>query len=114
MSMGMKLFQRVEDDILKNTLGRLGFGTEGGSASVEVQYEWEGDQIYTLGTGYGQLAISCPDVYTAAQQFKDEEIDLCREPGPVPGIGTKICGVRDPDGWKIVMVDAADFEKELK
>lgn len=110
----MKLFTKVEDDILKNTIARLGFGAEDDSTAVEVQYEWEGDQIYSLGTGYGQIAISCPDIFDAAQQFKDQGIELDREPGPVPGIGTKICGVRDPDGWKVVLVDAADFEKEFE
>lgn len=38
---------------------------------------------------------------------------ITREPGPVPGIGTKIMACTDPDGWKYVFVDEVDFEKEL-
>jgi lactoylglutathione lyase len=32
----------------------------------------------------------------------------------VPGIGTKILACTDPDGYKYVFVDNADFLKELE
>lgn len=38
---------------------------------------------------------------------------MTRAPGPVPGIGTKITAVTDPDGFKTVVVDEEDIEKEL-
>lgn len=40
-------------------------------------------------------------------------IQVTRAPGPVPGIGTKITAVTDPDGFKTVLVDEEDIEKEL-
>lgn len=39
---------------------------------------------------------------------------VTRAPGPVPGIGTKITAVTDPDGFKTVLVDEVDIEKELE
>lgn len=39
---------------------------------------------------------------------------VTRQPGPVPGIGTKITAVTDPDGFKTVLVDEEDIEKELE
>lgn len=39
---------------------------------------------------------------------------MTRAPGPVPGIGTKITAVTDPDGFKTVLVDEVDIEKELE
>ena len=39
---------------------------------------------------------------------------MTREPGPVPGIGTKICATVDPNGWKTVFVDEEDFMRELE
>lgn len=38
---------------------------------------------------------------------------MTREAGPLPGLGTKITATTDPDGWKVVFVDEADFLKEL-
>lgn len=91
----------------------MGFGSEEDSTSLELNYNWD-KKDYTLGDGYGQIAVSCPDVYKAAEQFKENGIEVTRDPGPVPGIGTKICAVNDPTGWKTVMVDAEDFEKEFE
>jgi hypothetical protein len=28
---------------------------------------------------------------------------VVREPGPLPGINTKITAILDPDGWKLVL-----------
>jgi len=66
------------------------------------------------GTGYAQVAISTKDVYKTAEQIRAAGGAITREPGPVPGIGTKICATTDPDGWKVVFVDEADFLEELR
>jgi lactoylglutathione lyase len=67
-----------------------------------------------LGKGYAQVAISTRDVYKAADAIKEAGGKVTREPGPVPGIGTKITATTDPDGWKMVLVDEKDFLAELK
>jgi lactoylglutathione lyase len=61
-----------------------------------------------------QVAISTDDVYKTAEQIKAAGGTITREPGPVPGIGTKILATTDPDGWKYVLVDNQDFLKELQ
>lgn len=46
--------------------------------------------------------------------FTGTSRQVTRAPGPVPGIGTKITAVTDPDGFKTVLVDEVDIEKELE
>jgi hypothetical protein len=61
--------------------------------------------------------LPCPtlqDVYKTAEQIRAAGGTITREPGPVPGIGTKILACTDPDGYKIVFVDNEDFLKELQ
>ena len=53
-------------------------------------------------------------MYKSAEQIRAAGGTITREPGPVPGIGTKILAATDPDGWKVVLVDEADFLAELK
>ena len=59
---------------------------------------------------------ACPaqDVYKSAEQIKAAGGKITREPGPLPGLGTKILATVDPDGWKYVLVDNQDFLKELE
>lgn len=61
-----------------------------------------------------QVALSTKDVYKTAEQIRAAGGAISREPGPVPGIGTKIMATIDPDGYKWVFVDEEDFNKELE
>eukprot|EP00178_Gracilaria_changii_P026533 TRINITY_DN816_c0_g1_i2.p2 TRINITY_DN816_c0_g1~~TRINITY_DN816_c0_g1_i2.p2 ORF type:complete len:303 (+),score=32.46 TRINITY_DN816_c0_g1_i2:213-1121(+) len=111
-AMGMKVLRKRDNPEYKYTLVFMGFGPEEDNTVLELTFNY-GENTYTPGTGYAQIAVSTPDVYEAAEQIKNNGFTLAREPGPVPGIGTKICAVRDPDGWKTVLVDAEDFEREF-
>lgn len=54
------------------------------------------------------------DVYKTAEHIRAHGGTITREPGPLPGINTKIMACTDPDGWKCVFVDEQDFNNELK
>ena len=49
-----------------------------------------------------QIAIGTDDVYRTAEAIKLCGGKITREPGPLPGISTKITACLDPDGWKSV------------
>ncbi|CAM9493815.1 unnamed protein product [Laminaria digitata] len=91
----------------------MGYGDEEDSTVIELMYEYNREKI-DRGDGYGQVAISTPDVFDAAAAVEKTIYDVTRAPGPVPGIGTKITAVTDPDGFKTVLVDEVDIEKELE
>lgn len=94
-------------------IARLGYGSEQESTVVELRYRYAQEKL-DMGTAYAQIAVGTPDVYAAAESIRDAGYAVTRDPGPVPGIGTKITACRDPDGYKIVLVDQADIEKELE
>ena len=80
----------------------------------ELTYNWGEDEPYGRGDAYAQVAISTDDVFKTAEAIKAQGGAVTREPGAVPGIGTKIMATTDPDGWKVVFVDNEDFLAELK
>lgn len=53
-----------------------------------------------------QIAIGTDDVYKSAKAIKLCGGEVIREPGPLPGINTKITVFLDPDGWKMVCFPA--------
>eukprot|EP01084_Bolivina_argentea_P159854 278410_1 len=79
---------------------------------LELVYPYGTDKV-NIGDLYGQIAISTPDVYEAAAEIESRGYEVTREPAPVPGFGTKITTIRDPDNYKVVLVDEEDFNKEL-
>ena len=111
--LGCKLLRTRVNEQYNYTLAFLAFGEEEDSCVFELTYN-HGDHTYTPGDAYAQVAISTKDVYRSAEDIRAKGGNIVREPGPVPGIGTKIVSIRDPDGWKIVLVDEEDFLKELE
>lgn len=111
--LGMKHLRTRDNPEYKYTLAFMGYGDEEDNTVIELTYNY-GKTEYDKGKGYAQVAISTNDVYKTGEQIKAAGGKLLREPGPLPGLGTKILSTTDPDGYKYVLVDNEDFLKELK
>ncbi|KAJ4781885.1 Lactoylglutathione lyase [Rhynchospora pubera] len=110
---GMELLRTRDNPEYKYTIAMMGYGPEDKSAVLELTYNY-GVKEYEKGNGYAQIAIGTDDVYKTAEVVKLCGGKVTREPGPLPGINTKITSCLDPDGWKTVFVDNIDFTKELE
>ncbi|XBJ08462.1 hypothetical protein VPH35_013763 [Triticum aestivum] len=97
----------------KYTIAMMGYGPEDKHAVLELTYNY-GVKEYDKGNAYAQIAIGTDDVYKTAEVVRQNGGQITREPGPLPGISTKITACTDPDGWKSVFVDNLDFLKELE
>ncbi|KAJ1685075.1 hypothetical protein LUZ63_016465 [Rhynchospora breviuscula] len=110
---GMELLCKKDNPENKYTVAMMGYGPEDKSTVLELTYNY-GVKEYNKGNGYAQIAIGTDDVYKTAEAIKICGGQVTREPGPLPGINTKITACVDPDGWKTVFVDNIDFVKELE
>lgn len=110
---GMELLRTRDNPQYKYTIAMLGYGPEEKNAVMELTYNY-GVTEYDKGNAYGQIAIGTDDVYKTAEAIKLCGGKITREPGPLPGINTKITACLDLDGWKTVFVDNIDFLKELE
>ena len=105
--MGMKEIRRSEVPAGKYTLCFVGYGDEGSSSVIELTYNWDQEQPYEVGTGFGHLAVAMPDVYAACEDLRKGGAKITREAGPVQHGKTVIAFVEDPDGYKIELVQRA-------
>ncbi|MQL90342.1 hypothetical protein Taro_022915 [Colocasia esculenta] len=110
---GMELLRKRDNPDYKYTIAMMGYGPEDKNAVLELTYNY-GVKEYDKGNGYAQIAIGTDDVYKTAEAIRLCGGKITREPGPLPGINTKITACLDPDGWKTVFVDNVDFTKELE
>jgi hypothetical protein len=74
-------------------------------------FNWLFPSCYTYGVWLFsfQIAISTDDVYKTAEAIRVNGGRITREPGPLPGINTKITACTDPDGWKTVCAFSSCF-----
>ncbi|KAL3844169.1 hypothetical protein ACJIZ3_001572 [Penstemon smallii] len=110
---GMELIRKRDNPENKYTTAVMGYGPEDKNAVLELTYTY-GIKEYNKGNGYVQIAIGTDDVYKTAEAIKYHGGEIIREPGPLPGLNTKITVCLDPDGWKTAFVDNIDFLKELE
>ena len=80
------------------------FGIGDQDAVLELTYNHDG-RTYDLGTGYGHIALAVDDMAQSLGQLKEQGIEPEREPYRVREGGSLICFVRDPDGYRIELID---------
>jgi lactoylglutathione lyase len=98
---------RRESDIVRNgeTEATLYFyGVPGEEVELELTFNHDGS-IYDVGTGYGHIAYAVDDLEQTLASLKEEGIEPEREPYRVREGGSLLCFVRDPDGYRIEIID---------
>jgi lactoylglutathione lyase len=79
-------------------------GLPGDADRLELTYNF-GVDSYEVGTGYGHIAVSVDDIDDTLGRLKEQDIEPEREPYRVRDGGSRICFVRDPDGYRIELID---------
>jgi|SRR6202011_4802199 lactoylglutathione lyase len=77
---------------------------DGETPRLELTYNFGVDH-YELGTGYGHIAITATDLDATLEQLGSQGIEPERPPYTVRDGGNRICFVRDPDGYRIEIVE---------
>ena len=80
------------------------FGVAGQEEELELTYNHDG-RTYEIGTGYGHVAYSVDDLEETLAKLKEQGIEPEREPYRVREGGSLICFVRDPDEYRIELID---------
>jgi lactoylglutathione lyase len=80
------------------------FGVPGQDEELELTLNHDG-RTYDIGTGYGHIALSVDDLDDTLDQLKDQGIEPEREPYRVSEGGSRICFVRDPDEYRVELID---------
>jgi lactoylglutathione lyase len=65
---------------------------------------------YELGTAYGHVALTVDDMEATLARLKDEHgIEPERPPYNVRDGGSLLCFVRDPDDYRIELIERSDY-----
>jgi lactoylglutathione lyase len=81
------------------------FFSLGGNENVlELTFNHDG-RTYEMGDAYGHIAIAADDLDESLARLKEQGIEPEREPYRVREGGSRLCFVRDPDGYRIELID---------
>ena len=101
----MKLLRRKDYPSGEFTLAFVGYGDEHDHSVIELTHNWGQKEPYTIGSGFGHLAIGVPDIYGTCENLAKEGVKIPRPPGPMKHGGSVIAFIEDPDGYKIELIE---------
>ena len=79
-------------------------GLPGEDPRLELTYN-HGVDRYDLGTGYNHIALAVEDLYGTLARLGDQGIEPEKPPYRVREGGSRLCFVRDPDGYRIELIE---------
>ena len=77
---------------------------DGDKPRLELTYNF-GVDSYDLGTGYGHIAITADDLDSTLDRLREQGIEPEKPPYSVREGGSRLCFVRDPDGYRIELIE---------
>ena len=100
-ALGFEELRRVpiRDEAINVFMGFPGDGTQ-----LELTCN-HGVSEYELGTGYGHIAISSPDLAVTLAELAAQGIEPEKPPYRIREGGSLFCFVRDPDGYRIELIE---------
>src|ERR1700733_786494 len=80
---------------------------DGDMPRLELTYNY-GVDSYEVGTGYGHIAITAGDLDGTLARLAEQGIQPEKPPYSVREGGSRLCFVRDPDGYRIEIIEQAE------
>ena len=71
---------------------------------LELTYNHDG-RSYEMGTAYGHIALGVDDLDQTLADLKEQGIEPERPPYSVREGGSRLCFVRDPDDYRIELIE---------
>ena len=81
------------------------FAFPGDEAELELTFNHDG-RTYDLGTAYGHVAIGVEDLDGTLERLAAQGIEPERPPYTVREGGSRLCFVRDPDQYRVEIIEA--------
>jgi lactoylglutathione lyase len=104
-ALGME-YRRDSDIVRNNELEATNyfFAFPGQEEELELTFNHDG-RSYEMGSAYGHIAMAVDDLDEALAELKEQGIEPEREPYRVREGASRICFVRDPDDYRIELID---------
>jgi lactoylglutathione lyase len=99
--LGMQVQRRTDYPDGKFTNTFIGYGPEAEFPTLELTANWDQDEPYDKGNGWGHICIETPDVYQACQDLAAKGVNITRPAGPMKNGTRVIAFCEDPDGYKV-------------
>jgi lactoylglutathione lyase len=97
-------FEKRRELPIRDEAVNIFMGLPGDGDRLELTYNF-GVDSYELGTAYGHVALTVDDLDGTLARLAEQDIEPERPPYQVREGGSRLCFVRDPDGYRIELIE---------
>ncbi len=105
--LGMNLLFKQDYPDGRFSLAFVGYVDAWHKPSIELTHNWDQEEDYSKGSGYGHIAIGVQSVHATCEMLSAEGVSVPRPPGPMKHGTINIAFCEDPDGYPIELVQRA-------
>ena len=98
-------FEELRRMPIRDEATNLFMGLPGDGARLELTYNHDRSEPYEIGTGYGHIAITTDDLDGTLERLAADGIEPEKPPYRVREGGSRICFVRDPDDYRVELIE---------
>jgi lactoylglutathione lyase len=98
-------FEEIRRVPIRDEATNLFMGLPGDGARLELTYNHGRTDPYEIGTGYGHIALTVDDLDATLERLAELGIEPEKPPYTVREGGSRLCFVRDPDGYRIEIIE---------
>ena len=101
--LGMREVMRKDNQAGRFTLAFLETGASGDAAQLELTYNWDQQEPYTVGRNFGHVAFQVDDIYATCQRLMDSGVSILRPPRD-----GRMAFIRSPDQISVELLQRGD------
>jgi lactoylglutathione lyase len=102
-------FEEIRRSPIGDEATNVFLGLPGDGARLELTHNHDRTEPYEIGTGYGHIALTADDLDATLERLAEVGIEPEKPPYRPGGrtTGSRICFVRDPDNYRIEIIERA-------
>ncbi len=101
--LGLVELRRHSNEGGRFTLVFLGTGQQGDPAEIELTYNWDHTDDYSVGRNFGHLAFQVENIYEACERLREGGVTILRPPRD-----GRMAFVRSPDQHSVELLQRGD------
>ena len=98
-------FEEVDRRPIRDEAINVFMGLPGDGPRLELTWNRDREEPYDVGTGYGHIALRVDDLDSTLERLASDGIEPEKPPYRVREGGSRLCFVRDPDGYRIELIE---------
>jgi lactoylglutathione lyase len=99
-------FREIRRVPIRDEATNVFMGLPGDGARLELTYNHGRTEPYDIGTGYGHIAITVDDLDVTLERLAELGIEPEKPPYRAREGGSRLCFVRDPEGYRIELIES--------